>query len=417
MEKVKKLAAWWKRTRAARALGRYGAANGALLAGGVAFSALFSIFAALALGFTVFMAVLGRNTDLRDAVLAQLDDVLPGIVDTGDGGMLSPDQLQLTTAGGIVGIVAVIVLLNTAITVMGNLRRGVRAMFGIVAPKENQAIGILRDLGGFVALGLAILLTAALGIAAGTMATWVLDLIGLDEAPFVGPLLRVAGLLIALAVDILVFVFIYRVHAGVRPPRRDLIIGSVVAAIGAGILRLLGTSLVGSVDNPLLGSYAALVTLLLWVNLAVRVVLLVAAWTANPPARPTITEDMITHFDEHPNYVTVTDPHTLTWDHDPVTGQIRPVEPRPAEPAEEPEEQYWGGLIGWVRDTARRAAGTESRPGTAPGRDGTEPGPDGTALPAHTRAADNQAPKDPSDPNVWKDGAPNTDRARQRELT
>ncbi|HLS24455.1 MAG TPA: YihY/virulence factor BrkB family protein [Beutenbergiaceae bacterium] len=433
MEKVKKLLAWWKRTRVARALRRYGNANGALLAGGIAFSALFSIFAALAIGFTVFMAVLGQNTELRDAVLVQLDEVLPGIVDTGDGGMLNPDDLQLSTAGGIVGIVAVVVLLNTAITVITNLRRGVRAMFGIISPKENPAIGIIRDLGTFVVLGLAILLTAVLGIAAGAMATWLLDLIGLGEAPFAGVLLRVAGLLVALAIDTLVFVFIYRVLAGVRPPRRDLVIGAAIAGIGAAILRHLGTSLVGSVENPLLGSYAALVTLLLWVNLVVRLVLLVAAWTANPPVPPTISGDAVTHFDERPNYVTVTEPHTLTWDHDPVTGQLRPVEPVPDYPGQHQREPYWGGLIGWVRDTVRKATAPDPEP-----QHRAVGATDGTPQ---ERAADHQAPKDPSDPNAWggrngttggnarpgsatnhdgeanQDGTANTGRGRERELT
>lgn len=385
MENVKKLVDWGKRTRLARGLGRYGTANGALLSGGIAFSGLFSIFAALVIGFTVFMAVLGNNIELRDAVLGQLDEVLPGIVDTGAGGMVAPEQLQLTTAGGIAGAIAVVVLLNTAITVMTYLRRGVRAMFGIVAPKENPALGLVRDFAAFVALALGIVLTAALGLAAGTMATWLLDQIGLADAAFAGLVLRVLGLLVALAIDTLMFVFIYRVLAGVRPPRRDLVIGSLIAGVGAGLLRLLGTTLVGGVDDPLLAGFAALITLLLWVNLAVRITLIAAAWTANPPARPTITPEMITHFDEAPNYVTVSEPQTLTWDHDPVTGQIRPIEPDP-----DPDEQYWGGLIGKVRDALRR------RP--------SAPGPE-------ELAAAEQAPKDPTDPHAWN---PPADAQRQQ---
>src|SRR5699024_7926346 len=150
MEKIKRLADWWKRTRVARGLSRYSTANGKLLSGGISFSGLFSIFAALAIGFTVFMAVLGQNVELRNAVLDAVNDALPGVVDTGDGqGMLSPEDLQLTTAGGIVGAIAVVVLLNTARGVMTSLRRGVRAMFGIVSPTEKPVLGVLRDLAGF----------------------------------------------------------------------------------------------------------------------------------------------------------------------------------------------------------------------------------------------------------------------------
>lgn len=391
METVKRLVEWWKRTRVARALGRYGTANGALLAGGISFSALFSIFAALVIGFTVFMAVLGDNEQLRDAVLEQLDEVLPGIVDTGEGGLVTPDQLQLTTAGGIAGVIAVLVLLNTAITVMTSLRSGVRAMFGMVRPKENPALGMLRDLGGFAVLGLGIILTAALGVAAGTMATWLLDMIGLGDAPFVGVLLRALGLLVALVIDTFIFIFIYRGLAGARPTRRDLVIGAIVAGIAAGVLRVLGTSAVGAVDNPLLASFAAIITLLLWVNLQVRIVLMVAAWTANPPKRFRVTQDMITHYDEVPNYVTVSAPHTLTWDHDPVTGRVIPIIPEP-DPAPESEQPYWGGLIGRIRDS-RRARQPQQ--------------PDPAEL-----AAEHQAPKDLSDPSRPK-GAGRAERSDQ----
>src|SRR5699024_2191580 len=156
-------------------------------------------------------------------------------------------------------------------------------------------------------------------------------------------LLRILAVLVPLMVDMLVFLWVFRFLAGVRPPRRDLLLGSLLAAIGSGVLRYLGTSAVGSVgDNPLLQSSAALATLLLWVNLIVRITLMAAAWIANPPARPVPDEEMITHEDETPNYVTLSRPGTLDWQHDPITGQVQAEEPPPPEP-------YWGGLIGWVR--------------------------------------------------------------------
>ena len=40
-----------------------------MLTGGIAYAALFSVFAALTIGYTVFMAVLGGNDELRQTVL------------------------------------------------------------------------------------------------------------------------------------------------------------------------------------------------------------------------------------------------------------------------------------------------------------------------------------------------------------
>ena len=59
----------------------------------------------------------------------------------------------------------------------------------------------------------------------------------------------------------------------------------MIAGVGIGMVRILGTAVVaGSVSkNPLFASVAVIVTLLVWINLIARIVLLAAAWTADPP--------------------------------------------------------------------------------------------------------------------------------------
>lgn len=276
--------AWWQRTRAARANARFGAAGGGLLTGGLAYTALFSVFAGLTIGFTAFTAVLGRNDELRATVLDTVADSLPGLVDTGDGsGLLDPDQLVLSTGLGIAGVVAFGVLLWSAISATAALRTAVRAMFD-AHDAVTLVAGKLRELVGFVGIALAVLLSAVLGIVVTTAADWLLDAVGWDDAS--GVVLRVVGVLVAFVVDALVFVMVVRLLAGQSPPRRDLLGGAALAALGLGVVRLLGTSVVaGSVQrNPVLASFAVVVVLLLWINLIARIVLLAAAWTADPPA-------------------------------------------------------------------------------------------------------------------------------------
>lgn len=343
--RLARLLEWWKQTRVARGLGRYGATNGALLTGGIAYSALFSIFAGLTVAFSIFMALLGDNAELRQAVLDALDSALPGIVQSeGNPNGLTPESLEFSGGTSLLtGVIAFLVLVNTATSVMAALRTGIRSMFGILVPAENAVVAKLRDLAGFLVLALAVVLTAALGIVVGTAGTAIADAVGLGDNPAVQALLRVLGYLVALAVDAAVVLFLIRGLAGARPPRRDLLIGALVVAVAAGVIRFLGTSIVGSAaSNPLLAPFAAIITLLLWVNFIVRILLMVCAWTANPPAIPEIDPDDVTHEGETPNYVTETEPETLEWEHDPQTGRIMP------EHAPEPEE-YWGGLIGWVK--------------------------------------------------------------------
>jgi len=346
--RVQRLMAWWKQTRVARGLARYGAANGVLLTGGIAYSGLFSIFAALTVGFSIFAAVLGSNTELQDAVLDALNSALPGIVKTADNpsGMLSPDQLQFPPRSSIaLAVIAFIVLLNSATSVMSALRTGIRAMFGIVMPSEKVVFAKLRDLLGFFVMAIAVVATAGLGIVVGTAGSAMVEALGLEGNPVAAFFLRLLGQLVALGVDFLVVTFLVRGLAGARAPRRDLLIAALVVAVAAGVLRYLGTSVVsGSVSaNPLLSGFAVIIVLLLWVNFIVRILLMVCAWAANPPPPPEIDSDDITHSDENPNYVTQSARETLAWDHDPQTGRIRPERPHEV-PAE-----YWGGLVGWVK--------------------------------------------------------------------
>lgn len=281
--RVKALLTWWQHSRAGRANARFGAAGGGLLTGGIAYASLFAVFSGLTLGYTVFMLVLGSNQHLKDTVLRTVASSLPGLVDTGDGeGLIRPDQLRMSAGLSVAGVVAVVALVLSALSAVAALQTALRAMWG--DRQQGSAVTIkLRELGGFAAMGLAVLLSAVLGLALTSVADWLLGAVGWDAAArFAG---RALGILITFVVDAVTFVVMVRVLAGQRPPRKDLVGGAVIAAVGLGVVRVLGTSVVsGSVrSNPVLASFAVIVVLLLWINLVARIVLLAAAWTANPP--------------------------------------------------------------------------------------------------------------------------------------
>ena len=324
VERIQELIKRLQATRLGRMNARYGAAKGAQLAGGIAYAALFSVFAVLTIAFTIFMRVIGNNEAMLQAVLDAVDEALPGIVDNGsNGGQIKPEDLILDSGLTWTTVIASVTLMLSALAVMGALSGSVRAMFGLVVAPGNPIIMKLRDLSGFVVLASSVVVTAALGIGAGAAGSWVTSLIGL-ESSVTALLVRTLGLLGAFGVDLLVFVALIRVVGGARPPRRDLWIGAAIGAVGSGAIRLLGTTLVGGATaNPLLASFAALVTLLLWVNLVARLTLYVAAWTSNPPlASEEAVAPLDLHAGERPNYVTLSAPHTLTWDFDQRTGAV-----------------------------------------------------------------------------------------------
>ena len=312
--------------RLLRAFQRYGAAKGAMLSGGIAYSGIFSIAAALTIAITVFMALLGQNDELRETVFDGVNDAMPGILQTAEDpdGLINPESLILDTALNPASIIAAGALLWTALSVMHALKMSLRAMFGIAKLPETFLILKARDLVAFVGLALGVLVGSVLTTTAGTMAGTILEFIGIEGS--LGQwLVRIGSLTVAFLVDLVVIVLLFRFTAGARPLRKDLFMGAALGAIGTSVVRFLGTSVIGSVsDNPVLGSFVAIATLLLWVNFVARIVLIAAAFTANPPAPAKVTVPESIHANETPNYVTMSVPETMSWNHEPFTGIIVP---------------------------------------------------------------------------------------------
>lgn len=280
MERVKELWRRWQASRGGRALKRYSDRGGSVLCGGMAYTALFSLFAALTIGFTVFSTVLGGNAALRDEALAQVEQWVPGLIDTGSGGLITPEQLVLSGGLSLTSVVAVVVLLWSATGVMGALRVAVRSMFDLPDDDINPVVARLLQLAGFVLLLAGMLVAAAVGVAVGAAAPWLLDTIGLGGASRVA--VRGLGLLVGVVVDALVVAGVVRWVAGVRVPRRELLTIALVVGATTGLLRWAGSSLVmgSAAQNALLAGFAVLVSVLVLVNVVARVLLLACAWAA-----------------------------------------------------------------------------------------------------------------------------------------
>lgn len=309
----------WNRSRLGRALGRYMTGRGALLAGGIAYTGLFSVFAALAIGVSVLMATIGRNRAMRDATVSTIDSMLPGILDDGSGsGLVSIDQLTLDSALNLGSVAAVLALLYSAMSLMGALRSGVQAMFGIVYLPVNPVVNQLRNLAGFLLIMVSVLVTAIASVITGSVAAMI------DILPpwLTGWGVWLLTLGVSFLIDAAALAAVVRV-CGVRVPRRDLIAGSSLGAVAFGLVRRLGTGAVSSVaDNPLLASFAAIIVLVLWLHLASRIVLVVCAWTANPPRPRPIDHPDEVHATMTPNYVTQSVPETLSWPRQDLSGTV-----------------------------------------------------------------------------------------------
>lgn len=271
-------------TRPARAVRRYRLANGSILAGGITYTALFSLSAALTIGFTLLIRFFGNNEEIKESVMESLDEAIPGLIDTGsNNGLIRPDDLTISPALTITSFVALGVLLFTALRAMGVLRKSLHTMFGMLTARKNKPVDKARELLGFFIIATGVLVSAVATIAVDTAGRWLAGrLVG---GEIWGSLIPLGSFAVGLLVDVGMFFLLIRVLAGLRLPTKDLVAGAAVAAVGLGALRILGTSVVaGSASsNPLFASATVVVTLLVWINTSARIILLAAAFAADPP--------------------------------------------------------------------------------------------------------------------------------------
>ncbi len=257
--------------------------RGSVMAGGIAFAGLFSVFGALLAGFSLLGLALGNDGDLYDSVVGTVDQALPGLLDVpaGDGVVDPADVVQsdlVTWTGGIAFATALFAGLGW----LDALRMAIRVMFDLPWLQKNVVVKKLGDAVVLATVGLSLVASALVSLLIGSAASWLLRLVGVEDGPVATLVLRLAALGVVVALDVVILVVILRLLAGVRLPWARLRGGVLIGALAMAALTQGAGLLAGSAAsrNPLLATGAALVGLLLILNLVSRVMLYACAWIA-----------------------------------------------------------------------------------------------------------------------------------------
>src|SRR6195952_57886 len=224
----------------------------------IAYRAFFSLFPLLLLMVTILGFVLAGNDELREEVVTGTLSQFPIIGNQLKGGTLHGSGIAL--AVGIVGSVlaGIGVILETESTFnrcWGVPKAGERGFVG----SRVRAIGLLVVLGG-----LAVVSTVVSGLAAG-------------GADFLGAGGEVAGLVIATALNLVVFGAVFRLLTADTVETKALIPGVVVATIGWELLQVAGGWYIShEVKNAsaVYGTFALVIGLLAWIHLGATFVVL-----------------------------------------------------------------------------------------------------------------------------------------------
>jgi membrane protein len=255
--------------------------RGPLMAAGSAYSMFFSVAAMLVAGFAIFGVVASNTPRLQAAIIAVVSKAVPGLIDTGSGGFVTPQQLF--SHGSTFSLTLVVSLITLVVTSLGwisGLRQGMRGIFALPPPAKNYFLVKLKDLGILLLLGVALVLTSIMALVASSVlelaAGW-LDVV----SALASPLARATGLLVMLLLDMAVAVLLFRLASGVPMSRRVLWQATLIVAAGSSGLRYFASVLLAGVaNNPLLAPFAVVLGLFVWFNFLSQVYLLATAWGA-----------------------------------------------------------------------------------------------------------------------------------------
>lgn len=272
-----------RRTSPWRAYARYNAARGNVLAGGVAYFAFFSLFPAMALGFTAFGLLLGGREDLQVHVVQYVNSSLGSRVITyraSGGGVVSVEQLTapgvLTTAGAL----GVVTLVMSGLGWISALRDGVQAVFGS-RTETNFVVLKLVDLLVLAAAGAAVLVSVVLSVVVNIATDQVLAALGIPGGTVTGWIVNIAGQSVLTLVDAVIFTLMFQRLSSLALPLRDFAAGGLFASVGFTVLKLFGSVLLRAAShNRFLAAFGVVVGLLVWMDLVARLTLVAAAWVA-----------------------------------------------------------------------------------------------------------------------------------------
>ena len=254
--------------------------RGPLLAAGGAYRMLFYIAAMLVAGFTLLSLFASDNPVLRDGVIDMVAATTPGLIDTGHGGLATPDELLGFHSYGLTLAISLVALVFTSLGWLAGLREGIRTILGLKRDRSNPVLSKLRDALLLVVLAIALVASSALAIASSSMIETVTGVLNLNGW-WTSALTRVGFVVAMFALDCATAWVLLRVASRAKVIDGGLRAGVLLAGGGATILRFLSAMLLSSLtNNALLAPFAVILGLFVWFNLLSNVYLLSASIVA-----------------------------------------------------------------------------------------------------------------------------------------
>ena len=278
LDLIRRVTAWALSLRLVRAFLVYSGARGPTLADSVTYRTLFSLFAAVLIGFSFAALWLSGNPEGLSALVRSVNSVVPGLV--GPEGLIKVDDIEAPGGLTIAGVLGTIGLIGAAIGAIGSLRAALRQIAGVTTDDTLIVLELLRNLALAIGIGLALVAGAAVTFLATAGLTFIRELLGISADSWITAVLTwLLSTVVVLALDSAAIAAAFALLSGVRARRSTLIRGSLLGGVGLVVLQQLSGLFVGGASsNPLLATFASLIALLLWLNLSSQVILIAGAY-------------------------------------------------------------------------------------------------------------------------------------------
>jgi membrane protein len=261
-----------------RAFGRYQADAGDRQAAAVTFFGFLSFFPILALATSILSFALGD--DAVGTVVNQVNSYAPGLAEQ----LGLQEILTNNTKAGAAGAIGLLGLLYSGLGWVDALREAVRAIWHHNVKAGNLLVKKAKDVVILLGLGVTVLLSIGISATAGAFTDFAFDLVGLEKTPVATAFASLLGILLGLLTSTALFLYLFWRLPKVQSPFTRIIKGALLAGVLFEVLKQVGAVYIQrTTENPLYGSFAVIVGLLVWINIVSRMLLICAAWTVTAP--------------------------------------------------------------------------------------------------------------------------------------
>ncbi|MBS0856245.1 inner membrane protein YhjD [Tatumella sp. JGM16] len=266
-----------------RAIERFNDRMGSQFGAAITYFSFLSIIPILMVSFAAIGFVLASNQNL----LAELiDKIVNSISDPSLAGTLKSTVNTAIQQRTTVGITGLLLALYSGISWVGNLREAIRAQSRDIwerTERDHEKIWrkYIRDFISLTGLMLALVIALSLTSVAGSAQATIVHALGLDHIDWLRPVMTIIALTISVSANFLIFLWIFWVLPAHQPPRKALLRGTLLAAIGFEVIKFIMTIMLPKVaSSPSGAAFGSVLGLMAFFYFFARLTLFCAAWIA-----------------------------------------------------------------------------------------------------------------------------------------